>query len=165
MKHTLLSIMLVSSISSTASAATGALSQKNMSLDIAEQLASSVIEACAKDNYNVSVTVVDRSGMPLVMKRMDNAGPHTLEASRMKAFTSLTTKNSTDNVMKTAQSNPGAANMSNIPGFLLLAGGVPVKSGDEIIGAVGVGGAPGGHLDQICALEGIEKIKNDLTEA
>jgi uncharacterized protein GlcG (DUF336 family) len=64
------------------------------------------------------------------MKRMDNAGPHTLEASRMKAFTLLTTKNPTENVMKGAQSNSEAANMRDIPGFLLLAGGVPVKSGD-----------------------------------
>ena len=159
MKKTLLSILLLSSTAFAASAATGSLSQKTISLDLADKLAQSVIQACAKDNYNVSVTVVDRSGTPLVMKRMDNAGPHTLEASRMKAFTSLTTKNPTENVMKGAQSNPEAANLRDIPGFLLLAGGVPVKSGDQVIGAVGVGGAPGGHLDQACALQGLDTIK------
>ncbi|KAA5971605.1 heme-binding protein [Pantoea sp. M_9] len=162
MKQTVLSIVLLGSMISAANAATGILSQKTLSLDLADELAQSVIQACAKDNYNVSVTVVDRSGTPLVMKRMDNAGPHTLEASRMKAFTSLTTKNPTENVMKGAQSNPEAANMRDIPGFLLLAGGVPVKSGEQVIGAVGVGGAPGGHLDQACAVQGLEKIKSGL---
>ena len=163
MKQTLLSILLLSSTAFTATAATGTLSQKTLSLDLADKLAQSVIQACAKDNYTISVTVVDRSGTPLVMKRMDNAGPHTLEASRMKAFTSLTTKNPTENVMKGAQSNSEAANMRDIPGFLLLAGGVPVKSGDQVIGAVGVGGAPGGHLDQACALQGLETIKTALS--
>lgn len=81
----------------------------------------------------------------------------------MKAFTSLTTKNPTENVMKGAQSNSEVANMRDIPGFLLLAGGVPVKSGDQVIGALGVGGAPGGHLDQACALQGLETIKTALS--
>ncbi len=162
MKRLLLSALLLGGIVSTASAATGVLSQKNISLDLADKLAQSVLQACAKDNYNVAVTVVDRSGTPLVMKRMDNAGPHTVEASRMKAFTSLTTKNPTDNVMKGSQSNAGAANLRDIPGFLLLAGGVPVKSGEQVIGAVGVGGAPGGHLDQACAQAGLNNIEKEL---
>ncbi|MNV55200.1 hypothetical protein D3C71_1474260 [compost metagenome] len=93
---------------------------------------------------------------------MDNAGPHTIEASRMKAFTALSTKNPTENVMKNAQANPGAANLRDIPGFLLLAGGVPVKSGDLVIGAIGIGGAPGGDLDQQCALEALKNNQSSL---
>ena len=96
MKHSLLSMLLLGSATFAVNAAPGILSQKNLSLDLADQLAQSVVRACAKDHYTVSVTVVDRAGTPLVMKRMDNAGPHTLEASRMKAFTSLTTKNPTE---------------------------------------------------------------------
>ena len=49
-----------------------------------------------------------------------------------------------------------------IPGFLLVGGGVPVKVGNEVIGAVGVGGAPGGHLDEQCAVAGIDKVKDQL---
>jgi uncharacterized protein GlcG (DUF336 family) len=49
-----------------------------------------------------------------------------------------------------------------MPGFLLLGGGVPIKVGNEVIGAVGVGGAPGGHLDEQCAVAGIDKVKDSL---
>lgn len=162
MKRLLLSVLLMDGIVSSASGATSVLSQKNISLELADNLAQSVLQVCAQDNYNVAVTVVDRSGTPLVMKRMNNAGPHTVEASRMKAFTSLTTKNPTENVMKSSLSNAGASNVRDIPGFLLLAGGVPVKASEQVIGAVGVGGAPGGHLDQACALEGVKSIEKEL---
>jgi uncharacterized protein GlcG (DUF336 family) len=64
--------------------------------------------------------------------------------------------------MENAQKNPAAANVAQIPGFLLLGGGVPVKVGDEVIGAVGVGGAPGGHLDEKCAMAGIAAVQDML---
>lgn len=162
MKRILFSAILLGSMVSTAGAATGVLNQKNLSLDLADKVAQNTLQACAKDGYNVAVTLVDRSGTPLLMKRMDNAGPHTVEASRMKAFTALTTKNLTGNVMKGAQSNAGAANLRYIPDFLLLAGGVPVKVGDQVIGAVGVGGAQGGNFDEACALAGVKSIESEL---
>lgn len=158
MKRLLLSALLMSSTVSFACAAADVLTQKNISLELADKLAQSAIASCRTSHYNVAVTVVDRAGTPLVIKRMDNAGPHTLEASRMKAFTALSTKNPTENVMKGAQSNAGAANLTDIPGFLLLAGGVPVKSGEDVIGAIGVGGAPGGNLDQVCALDALKGL-------
>lgn len=65
-------------------------------------------------------------------------------------------------MMETAQKNSGAANLVDIPGFLLLGGGVPVKVGNEVIGAVGVGGAPGGQLDEQCALAALDKVKDLL---
>ena len=162
MKRILLSAILLGSLVTTASAATGVLSQKNLSVELADKIAQSTLQACVKDGYNVAVTLVDRSGTPLLMKRMDNAGPHTVEASRMKAFTALTTKNATSNVMKGSQSNAGAANLRDIPDFLLLAGGVPVKMGTQVIGAVGVGGAPGGNFDEACAIAGLQSVENEL---
>ena len=65
-------------------------------------------------------------------------------------------------MMENAQKNPAAANLVHLPGFLLLGGGVPIKAGDEVIGAVGVGGAPGGHLDEQCAMAGIDKVRDQL---
>ena len=65
-------------------------------------------------------------------------------------------------MMEASQKNPGAAYLVHIPGFLLLGGGVPVRAGNEVIGAVGVGGAPGGHLDEQCAVAAIEKVKDQL---
>ena len=117
---------------------------KNLSLAQANALASAAIQACTAKNYQVSVTVVDRAGVVKAVQRTDNAGPHTLKASEMKAFTALSTKNASGKVMESAQSNAGAQNLRDIPGLLLLAGGLPVKEGDETIGAIGIGGAPGG---------------------
>jgi uncharacterized protein GlcG (DUF336 family) len=99
-----------------------------------------------------TATVVDRAGGVRAVQRADNAGARTLGASERKAWTSASAKNTTLAMTEGAQKNPAAANLVNIPGFLLLGGGVPVKVGNEVIGAVGVGGAPGGHLDEQCAM-------------
>jgi len=112
--------------------------------------------------YAGTATVVDRAGTVRAVHRADLAGPHTLEASRLKAYTSASAKNSTLAKMEGAQKNPAAANLVHIPGYLLLGGGVPVKVGNEVIGAVGVGGAPGGHLDEQCAMAALEKVKASL---
>ena len=96
------------------------------------------------------------------VQRADNAGPHTLEASRLKAYTAASAKNSTLAIMEGAQKNPGAANLVNIPGYLLLGGGLPVKVGNEVIGAVGIGGAPGGHLDDKCAQAALGQVQDLL---
>lgn len=135
------------------------LTQKNISLAQANALASAAIQSCSAKNYQVSVTVVDRAGVMKAMQRTDNAGPHTVKASEMKAYTALSTKNATGKVMESAQSNAGAQNMRDVPGFLLLAGGLPVKEGDDVIGAIGIGGAPGGHLDEACAQQALDSLK------
>ncbi len=136
--------------------------EKNISLDLASQIASATVAACSAAGYNVAATVVDRAGTVRAVMRADNAGPHTLEASRLKAYTSASAKNHTLAMMEAAQKNPAAANLVNIPGYLLLGGGVPVKVGNEVIGAVGVGGAPGGHLDEQCAVAALDKVKEQL---
>ncbi len=136
-----------------------ALTESNLSLADAQKIASAAIQSCAAKNYNVTVTVVDRAGLVKAVQRMDNAGPHTVEASQMKAYTALSTKNLSGKVMETAQSNAGAQNMRDVPGFLLLAGGVPVKSGEQVIGAIGIGGAPGGNLDEACAMDALKAIQ------
>ena len=136
--------------------------EKNMSLELANQIAAASVAACAANGYAVAATVVDRTGTVRAVQRADNAGAHTLGASERKAWTSASAKTPTLAMMENAQKNPGAANLVNIPGFLLLGGGVPVKSGNEVIGAVGVGGAPGGHLDEQCANAALEKVKGLL---
>jgi uncharacterized protein GlcG (DUF336 family) len=137
-------------------------SEKNLSLELANQIAAAGVAACQANGYAVATTVVDRAGGVRAVQRADNAGPHTLEASRLKAYTSASARSNTLAMMEGAQRNPGAANLGDIPGFLLLGGGVPVKVGNEVIGAVGIGGAPGGHLDEQCALAALDKFKDAL---
>ncbi|MNF53540.1 hypothetical protein D3C84_349280 [compost metagenome] len=129
------------------------LKESNLSTADAQKLAAATVAACQAKGYNVSASVVDRAGLLKAFARADNAGPHTIEASRAKAFTAASAKAPTLAIMENAQKNPGAANLTDIPAFLLLGGGVPIKAGDAVIGAVGVAGAPGGHLDAQCADE------------
>jgi uncharacterized protein GlcG (DUF336 family) len=136
--------------------------ERNMSLELANQLAAASVAACLANGHNVTAAVVDRAGQLRALHRADNAGPHTLGAAQAKAFTSASARNATLAMMENAQKNPAAANLVHIPGFLLLGGGVPVKVGNDVIGAIGVGGAPGGHLDEQCATAALEKAKEQL---
>ncbi|MGL4723910.1 MAG: GlcG/HbpS family heme-binding protein [Scandinavium sp.] len=158
MKKLLISAALLAGFA-TATASAESLSQKNLSLTQANSLAQEAIKACLAKNYQVSVTVVDRAGVVKAVQRTDNAGPHTVKASEMKAFTALSMKNASGKVMEAAQSNAGAQNLKDIPGLLLLAGGLPVKDGNDVIGAIGIGGAPGGNLDEACAQAALDKVK------
>jgi uncharacterized protein GlcG (DUF336 family) len=136
--------------------------ERNISLDLANQIAAASVASCSAKGYAVTATVVDRAGTVRAVQRADNAGPHTLAASQQKAFTSASARNNTQAMMEGAQKNPAAANLVNIPGFLLLGGGVPVRTGNDVIGAVGIGGAPGGHLDEQCAVAALEQVKDQL---
>lgn len=142
--------------------AEGVRTEKNMSLELANQIASAGIAACAANGHAVVVTVVDRAGLVRAVQRADNAGPHSLGSAERKAWTSASAKATTGALMEAAQKNPGAANLVYLPGFLLLGGGVPVKVGNEVIGGVGVAGAPGGHLDEQCAMAALDKVKDQL---
>jgi uncharacterized protein GlcG (DUF336 family) len=146
----------------TSAASAEVLKENNMPLDIAVELAQSAVSACAADGYNVSAAVVDRAGVVRALLRADNAGPHTVNAARDKAFTSVSARIPTSVMVENIQKNQGAAQLVAIDGFLVLAGGVPVKIGKETIGAVGVGGAPGGHLDEACANAAIAKVQDQL---
>ena len=154
--------VLALSLLAVAASAQGVRSEKNISLELANQIAAASVAACAVNGYAVAVSVVDRAGSLRAMQRADNAGPHTLASSLQKAYTSASAKNTSLAMMEGAQKNPAAANLGQIPGFLLLGGGVPIKVGNEVIGAVGVGGAPGGQLDEACAVAALDKVKDQL---
>lgn len=154
--------LLALALSASLAQASGVRTERNMSLELANQLAAASVAACQEKGFAVTATVVDRSGGIRAVQRHDNAGTHTLEASRAKAFTSASAKNATLAMMENAQKNPAAANLVYIPGFLLLGGGVPVKVDNETIGAVGVGGAPSGQIDEQCAVTAIERAKDLL---
>jgi uncharacterized protein GlcG (DUF336 family) len=162
MNKLLVTATLASVLVASGAQAQAVRTERNMSLELANQIAAASVAACQEKGYAVSVTVVDRAGSTRAVQRADNAGPHTLDASRAKAYTSASAKNTTLAMMENAQKNPAAANLSDIAGFLLLGGGVPVKVGNDVIGAVGIGGAPGGHLDEQCAVAALEKVKDLL---
>lgn len=156
---------LVTALAGTCAQAQPVRTERNISLELASQLASDAMAACAGNGFNVSVAVVDRGGSVRVSQRGDMAGPHTLVAAQQKAFTAASSNATTQALGERAQAPNGPAYLVHIPGFLLLGGGVPVKVGNELIGAVGVAGAPRGIQDDQCAMTAIEKSRDKLKSA
>ena len=140
---------------------------KDLPMTLAMEAAAEAAAVCEKSNYRVTITVLDRAGQTRVILKGDRATPHTLDSSRGKAYTVVTLGpifklDTSGEIAARVRENPAAAGLSAIPGLAFLTGAVAIKSGDEIIAAVGVGGAPGGNLDEICAKAGVEKIKDRI---
>jgi uncharacterized protein GlcG (DUF336 family) len=135
---------------------------KDLPLSLAVEAASAALADCSGKGHLVSVSAVDRAGQLRVLMRGDDAGPHTADTSRRKAFTALTTKNTSAKVGENIRNDPAAANLVFVTDFLALGGGVPIRVGNEVIGAIGVSGAPGGHLDEQCSEAGIARIRDRL---
>ncbi len=134
---------------------------KDMSMGLAMAIIQGTIEQCTKDGYKVSVTVVDRAGNVFAQMRGDGTNPHTMEFSRLKAYTSRTRQQTSLEFMKLTD-KPETAYLKSIPGVVAVGGAAPIKAGDQIIGAVGASGAPGGEKDEVCVLAGIAKVADAL---
>jgi len=128
-------------------------------LGTANKAVHAAIEACKKDGYRVSASVVDRAGVLRAMGRADGAGPHTADSSRKKAYTAASVRRPTSELADLITKVPSLQGLRDINSeILILGGGLPIEIGGEVIGGIGVGGAPGAHLDDICAQEGLDAI-------
>ena len=134
------------------------LQQPNMSLALANQLISASLAACHAENRHAVVAVVDRGGNLVAVQRDDQVGPHNTEAAQRKAFTALSTKTPTRLLAERARQTPDSQNLATLDSLLLIGGGVPIFSGQHIIGAIGVGGAGGAVHDESCAVQAIQQV-------
>jgi uncharacterized protein GlcG (DUF336 family) len=143
--------------------AQGLPTEKVLTLSLATEAAQAALAACEKQGYHVSVAVVDRDGIVRILMRGDGAGPHTTDSSSRKAYTAASFRRATSDLVKLIAGNPSLEGLRNMnEKILILAGGLSLKAGEEIIGGIGVGGAPGGEKDEACALAGLDKIKDRL---
>jgi uncharacterized protein GlcG (DUF336 family) len=135
--------------------------EKNVSMAMAMAIIQGTLEQCTKDGYKVSITIVDKGGNVAASIRGDGTNPHTMEFSRLKAYTSRTRGQTSLEFMKVI-ADPANAYLRQIPNVVGVGGGVPIKVGNEIIGGVGVSGAPGGEKDEVCANAGLAKVADAL---
>ncbi|HMD66223.1 MAG TPA: heme-binding protein [Stellaceae bacterium] len=137
------------------------LTQKSLSAGMAMAIAQTALETCTNQGYKVSVHVLGRNGEVLVALRGDGAPPHTMENSQRKAYTARTFRIPSGEFAQRVKDNPtlGAVHLT---GIIAAQGALPIKAGDEVIGAVGVSGAPGGEKDEVCAKAGIDKVADQL---
>ena len=137
------------------------LARKDLSLAAALTIATTAADLCKSQGYTVSVTVVGRNGEVILQMRGDNAPPHTMENSFRKAYSARSFRVPSGELVKRVKDNPTApfVYLSNV---VAAQGALPIKVGDDVIGAVGVSGAPGGDKDEVCAKAGIDKAADTL---
>jgi uncharacterized protein GlcG (DUF336 family)/rhodanese-related sulfurtransferase len=132
-------------------------------LEVASQAARAALDACAAKGFNVGVSVVDSGGALKVLLAKDGTSPRGVQSSTNKAITALALKDATSHLGERAKSEPTlASTVAANPNFNVRAGGVLLKVNDEVIGAIGVGGARGSENDEACALAGISAIQAQL---
>ena len=146
----------------TPAQAQGLLPTHRVSAALANEAVGAAVELCKSQGFAVSAVLVDASGTRQAVLRGDFAGIHTIDSAGAKAYTSSTFKAPSGVVRERLMGNPAAAGLQFVPGVLLVQGGVPIKVGEEVIGAIGVGGTPAGEKDEACAQAGIDKIKDRL---
>jgi uncharacterized protein GlcG (DUF336 family) len=152
-------IVLVCAVGVPASAQL--LARKDLSYAIARTIAETAMESCTGKGYAVSAVVVGRAGETLVALHGDNAGLHTLENARRKAYTALTFRQSTTAyAQKFADNDPVVRQQVTLPNVIAIPGGLPIKVGADVIGGAGVSGTPG--VDEPCVQAGLDKVADQL---
>ena len=132
---------------------------KRMSLDTALKAARATIDACRKEGVQIAVTVLDRGGHAQVVLRDVLASDLTLKVSRAKAYAAVSFVTPTSQLASRFADPYGPP---SVGGIVVTAGGLPIRAGGELVGAIGVSGAPSGEIDERCARAGFEAILEDL---
>ena len=136
------------------------LSTKQVSLELARDIATRTLETCRGQGHQVSVVVVDRAGVPQVVLRDAFAARFTIEIAERKANAVILSGIESSALRKNRADI--RAELNQIDGLLVLDGAVPIRAGGALAGAVGVSGAPGGHVDEVCARKGVAAVQDRL---
>lgn len=157
-------LLLLGAITAAAALSSSAQAQlaveKSLTLAMAQTIANGAMESCKAMGYKISVAVLDRDGLTIVMLRGDGAGLHTPEGAERKAYTARTFRAPSADFLKRMQQSPAAHASETYNRVLALPGGLPIKVGDDVVGAVGVSGSPG--KDDDCGQAGINKVADQL---
>lgn len=155
-----LALVLSFSLAFSPGAAAQLIARRDLSYPMALGIATGALEACKARGFAVSVVVVDRGGDTQVALRDDEAGPHTMENARRKAYTARTFKMTTQQFIDEMKTRPVRREQTTLPGVIAINGGVPIRVGKDVIGGVGLSGSPG--VDEECVNAGIAKVQQYL---
>ena len=135
---------------------------QSLTPETALKAATAALEKCRADGFQVAVAVVDRMGNMQVMIRDRFAGAHTPDTARRKAWTATSFRTNTTDLLEMTGPGKPQSGVREITGALVLGGGVMIEAAGSMVGAIGVSGAPGGELDDVCAEAGIAAIEEDI---
>ena len=143
------------------SASAQLLARKDLSAATALTIAETAIATCTANGYRVSATIVGRNGEVIVQIRGDGTGPHTMENSFKKAYTARTFRIASGEMEERLKKNPQMG-AQYLTGFTTARGALPITVGEDVVGAAGVSGAPGGEKDEACVKAGLDKVADQL---
>lgn len=167
----LVTVCAITQLTSSTTARSGSTEDYSYSLplDLALEAAQEAVRTCEANGYRVTATVIDMAGTPKVVLRGDRSTVHTGESSFRKAFTVVTlgpmfhfdASGAFFDMMKTSPFAPQLATIHNV---IALPGAVAFMSRGEVVSALGVGGAPGGDKDEVCARAGVAKVQDRIPQ-
>jgi uncharacterized protein GlcG (DUF336 family) len=158
-----LSLVVVAVLLPFTAGAEGLLPTHRISAELASQAVAEAVANCARQGYAETAVLVDADGVRQAVLRGDRAGSHTLDSAYDKAYTAASFKTDTSALFERSKTVPGLSNLfTQLPHLMLFGGGVVIKVGDEVVGAMGAAGAPGANLDEGCARAGVDKIRDQL---
>jgi uncharacterized protein GlcG (DUF336 family) len=135
---------------------------KSLAPDTAFELAKAALETCRSNGYQVAVVVKDRFGQTLVLLRDRFVGLPAPGTASDKAYTALSFRSNSGDFAKSIQNGQLSAGLARLPHVVALAGGLVIEAGGNLLGAVGVAGAPGGDKDEECAKAGLDAVRDKL---
>lgn len=130
--------------------------------EVALKLAEAARQSCNDSGYQVAVAVVDRSGLLQAFVRDRFATPHTVEVAERKAWTALSFRIPTSDMERATAPETVMFGIREASKALMVGGGLPIEAAGSLIGGIGISGAPGGDLDELCAADGLAAIEEDL---
>jgi uncharacterized protein GlcG (DUF336 family) len=145
-----------------ASAQDGLVTYKSLAPEVALELARAALGACRERGFQVAVAVVDRFGVTQVLLRDRFAGAHTVPTATGKAWTAVSFRTNTSELVAMTQPGMPQAGVRALPGVVALGGGLMVEAGGSLVGGVGVSGAPRGDADDACAKAGIDAVRDRI---
>jgi uncharacterized protein GlcG (DUF336 family) len=137
-------------------------SVKLLTPETALTAAQAAMAHCRKAGHQVTVAIVDRSGLVQVMLRDRFAGPHTLDIAPQKAWTAASFRMSSAALGVETQAGKPMSGIRSTPRVMAIGGGQVIEAAGTVLGAIGVSGAPGGEADDACALAGIQAIADAI---
>ena len=133
------------------------------SLALALEAAQTAVQTCRGLDQKIGVTVVDSAGVLKVLLATDGASTRGVASSTNKALTSLAFGAPTSELGEKIKTDSSLAEkISANPNYNTHAGGLLLKVGSDVIGAIGVGGAKGSEKDESCASAGLQEIQSRL---
>ncbi len=153
-------VILLASMPALAAEAT--FTTKSLTPETALKAAQAALAKCRTDGFQVSVAVVDRSGLTQVLLRDRFAGPHTVDVATNKAWTAVSFRTNTTDLERASRPGQSMSGIRQFPRMVAVGGGMMLQGGGSLLGAIGVSGAPGGDADDVCAAAGIKAVADDL---